>query len=111
MPASAPFQKNPVGGGVGLILSTTSPQILKDRSKKFMDLPIFWRKFQTDIPEVRVRNDNLDDALRVLKKKLDASKIMGTLKTRCRYATTSDRNRAKRRIATGKAIKLQKVAR
>jgi ribosomal protein S21 len=76
-----------------------------------MDISIYWKKYQTDYPAVRVRNNNLDDALRILKKKMDASKIMGTLKTRCRYATTSDRNRAKRRIATGKAIKLQKVAR
>jgi hypothetical protein len=33
-----------------------------------MDIPIFWKKYQTDIPVVLVKNQNLDDALRILKK-------------------------------------------
>jgi ribosomal protein S21 len=93
MPASAPFQKNPV------------------RSYGFMDISIYWKKYQTDYPAVRVRNNNLDDALRILKKKLDASKIMGTLKNRSKYATTSARKREKRKISMDKARKLQKLTR
>ncbi len=76
-----------------------------------MDIPIFWKKYQTNIPEVLVKNQNLDDALRALKKKVDMSKVMSTLKTRCRYATTSARKREKRRISMNKAMKLKKSTR
>jgi hypothetical protein len=56
------------GGRGGCSSFAASSQILKDRSKKFMDIPIFWKKYQTDIPVVLVKNQNLDDALRILKK-------------------------------------------
>jgi ribosomal protein S21 len=74
-----------------------SSQISKNRSYGFMNMA--WQKHRDDLPVVTVRNADLDFALRILKKKLDASKIMSTLKTRCRYATTADRRRAKRRIS------------
>jgi ribosomal protein S21 len=76
-----------------------------------MDVPIFWRKSQMDLPSVAIKNRNLDDALRVLKKKVDSSKIMGTLKNRSKFTTTAARRRAKRRIAVGKARKLKKSTR
>jgi ribosomal protein S21 len=74
-----------------------------------VDLPIFWRKFQTDIPEVRVRNDNLDDALRILKKRVECAGVLSGLKKRRLFISTADRRRAKRRIAADKAPKLQKL--
>jgi ribosomal protein S21 len=74
-----------------------------------MDIPIFWKKYQTNIPEVLVKNQNLDDALRILKKRVECAGVLSGLKKRRLFISTADRRRAKRRIAADKAPKLQKL--
>ena len=69
-------------------------------------MSLFWRKAYI---KIEVKNDNLEQALRALKKKLQRERVFRLLKIKSHYEKPSERNKREKDENTRRVKKFKKL--
>jgi ribosomal protein S21 len=80
--------------------------VIEDERRKYPPI----RKIR-DLAEIIVRDNNIDYALMLLRKRTEQAGIFKVLNLRRRFPSTKDRSRAKRKRAAKKFIRNEKLRR